>query len=57
MSAYFEPYLYMLIVHCLITAIFHVGELQTLDHNYGHGFDSHLGRDVVSLSKALIPVA
>ena len=31
-SAYFEPYLYMLKVHCVITAIFHMGEHQTLDH-------------------------
>ena len=31
-SAYFEPYLYMLKVHYLITAICHVGERQTLDH-------------------------
>ena len=31
-SAYFEPYLYMLKINCLITAIFHVREHQTLDH-------------------------
>ena len=30
-SAYFEPYLYMLKVNCLITAVFHAGESQTLD--------------------------
>ena len=30
-SAYFEPYLYMLKVHCLIIAVFNVGERQTLD--------------------------
>ena len=30
--AYFEPYLYMLKVNCLITAIFHMREHQTLDH-------------------------
>ena len=56
MSAYFEPYLHMLKVQSLITVILHVGERQTLDHKVV-GFDSHLGHDVVSLSKALIPVA
>ena len=30
-SAYFEQYLYMIKLNCLITAIFHMGEHQTLD--------------------------
>ena len=46
----------MLKVHCLITATFHVGERQTLNHKVA-GSILTLRRPVVCLSKALIQLA